>query len=332
MIAAFWPAPTLEHKATSGAINVFRHLADAYRATGNGAVMIVEPATPDAWLGGHTRTTPEAWEPGACDLLFVWNGALAADKDAIARARDAGAGVVFAELGWFPQAASFYLDSEGVGPLASIAAWNLDAPLDERKSKRLDARLAMYHGLAPPHGDEPGGHVFVPLQVECDSQVVLGSKRIKTMGELLRLVAAVTPGDVPVVAKVHPHGEARGNAPLPTDLGPNVTITNGGDCAHWIRGARAVVTINSTVGLEALTYDKPVVTLGDSFYAREGVTIRSEPGPLKPAIARALDEGHAGPKARALLARLFDYQWTATDLADPERVVARVGAINTFAD
>lgn len=40
-----------------------------------------------------------------------------------------------------------------------------------------------------------------------------------------------------------------------------------------IRRAEAVAVISSTVGLEALLYEKPVLTLGDPFYAGYGVTL-----------------------------------------------------------
>ena len=40
-----------------------------------------------------------------------------------------------------------------------------------------------------------------------------------------------------------------------------------------IRDSVGVVVISSTVGLEALLYDKPVLTLGDPFYAGFGVTL-----------------------------------------------------------
>jgi hypothetical protein len=40
-----------------------------------------------------------------------------------------------------------------------------------------------------------------------------------------------------------------------------------------IRDSAGVVVISSTVGLEALLYDKPVLTLGDPFYAGFGVTL-----------------------------------------------------------
>ncbi|HEV2590316.1 MAG TPA: hypothetical protein VGU02_00355, partial [Gaiellaceae bacterium] len=40
-----------------------------------------------------------------------------------------------------------------------------------------------------------------------------------------------------------------------------------------IQRAAGVAVISSTVGLEALLYDKPVLTMGDPYYAGSGVTL-----------------------------------------------------------
>ena len=40
-----------------------------------------------------------------------------------------------------------------------------------------------------------------------------------------------------------------------------------------IRRAEAIAVISSTVGLEALLYEKPVLTLGQPFYAGYGITL-----------------------------------------------------------
>ena len=55
---------------------------------------------------------------------------------------------------------------------------------------------------------------------------------------------------------------------------PNVRLVAPRASSHdLIRGAEAVVVISSTVGLEALLYDKPVLTLGQPYYGGFGVTL-----------------------------------------------------------
>jgi hypothetical protein len=55
---------------------------------------------------------------------------------------------------------------------------------------------------------------------------------------------------------------------------PNVRLVDPFTSTHeLIQRAEGVVVISSTVGLEALLYDKPVLTLGDPYYAGFGVTL-----------------------------------------------------------
>jgi hypothetical protein len=55
---------------------------------------------------------------------------------------------------------------------------------------------------------------------------------------------------------------------------PNVRLVQPYTSSHeLIRDAEAVAVISSTVGLEALLYEKPVLTLGEPFYSGFGVTL-----------------------------------------------------------
>jgi capsule polysaccharide export protein KpsC/LpsZ len=55
---------------------------------------------------------------------------------------------------------------------------------------------------------------------------------------------------------------------------PNARLVKPHTSSHdLIRRAEAVVVISSTVGLEALLYGRPVLTLGQPFYGGYGVTI-----------------------------------------------------------
>jgi capsule polysaccharide export protein KpsC/LpsZ len=54
----------------------------------------------------------------------------------------------------------------------------------------------------------------------------------------------------------------------------NIQLVNPWTNSHdLIRAADGVVVISSTVGLEALLYGKPVLTLGQPFYAGYGITV-----------------------------------------------------------
>ena len=52
----------------------------------------------------------------------------------------------------------------------------------------------------------------------------------------------------------------------------SVGRSEGGTSAELLQKCEGVVTVNSSVGLEAFAYDKPVITLGESFYDGPGLT------------------------------------------------------------
>jgi hypothetical protein len=55
---------------------------------------------------------------------------------------------------------------------------------------------------------------------------------------------------------------------------PNIRLVAPRTSSHeLIQRARAIVVISSTVGLEALLYGRPVLTLGQPFYSGYGVTL-----------------------------------------------------------
>jgi capsular polysaccharide export protein len=70
------------------------------------------------------------------------------------------------------------------------------------------------------------------------------------------------------------HPSAR--VPLGSLLGPlveggRVVVDNATDSFAQMAAARAVVTLNSSMGLQAFFYERPVITLGRAFYALPGL-------------------------------------------------------------
>ena len=93
---------------------------------------------------------------------------------------------------------------------------------------------------------------------------------------LVEQVADALPVGYDLVLKEHPMSLGRNSIGLLRRLRrrPNVRLVQPYTSSHdLIRDSVGVVVISSTVGLEALLYDKPVLTLGDPFYAGFGVTL-----------------------------------------------------------
>ncbi|MFM0362147.1 capsular polysaccharide export protein, LipB/KpsS family [Paraburkholderia sediminicola] len=109
-------------------------------------------------------------------------------------------------------------------------------------------------------------YVFLPLQVSGDTQIKLHSE-VDNLEAIRIAFQFASNASADLIVKIHP-------AEIDTAVIDEIVglqsvyhfeITNAPTVA-LIRHAEAVVTINSTVGLEALLYGKQVVALGRCFY------------------------------------------------------------------
>lgn len=140
----------------------------------------------------------------------------------------------------------------------------------------LVALLNRFRKSVLPKFDFKRKYIFVPFQVEIDSQIIFFSKNLKRMHELVALVIKSVEqynskynDDLYVVFKTHPldyHLNKKIFRNLKTGM-----VVDSGDTNEYIEKSEAVITINSTVGIEALIRHKPVITLGDAFYNIEGL-------------------------------------------------------------
>jgi hypothetical protein len=124
---------------------------------------------------------------------------------------------------------------------------------------------------------EPGRpFVYFPLHVTDDYKITRIIPHAVDQASLVEQVADALPAGYDLVLKEHPMSVGRNSIALLRRLRrrPNVRLLPPDASSHdLIRVAEAVVVISSTVGLEALLYDKPVLTLGQPFYSGYGVTL-----------------------------------------------------------
>jgi capsular polysaccharide export protein len=123
----------------------------------------------------------------------------------------------------------------------------------------------------------PERFVLLPFQVRSDSQLVLHSPLygddLEAVVRELDAALAQVDGNLRLVAKFHPYElphVQRGYRNLPRCY-PRVSFVSDVPMTKLLEKAAAVVTINSTVGFEALLYDKPVLALGRNFYTVPGI-------------------------------------------------------------
>ncbi len=205
------------------------------------------------------------------------------------------------------------------GDVPTRAARN---PVPPRFLDRRDARwmhtllyrlrpLGLGMPLLPSYTDPalpPDGFVFYPLQVVHDSQLLLhspvwGNDHGRVIAAVRDRLAAMSPPRS-LVVKFHPHENRIAQIRLDAlrRRFPDVTFVRQRTATELIRRAAVVVTINSSVGFEALALDKPLVVLGQAFYGVPALTeVAVDERELRDALHRALTRPVPTAERRAVL-------------------------------
>jgi hypothetical protein len=135
--------------------------------------------------------------------------------------------------------------------------------------------------------------VYFPLHVTDDYKIKRVIPHCTDQASLVEQVARALPHGWDVVTKEHPLAIGRTRRSLLKRLTkmPNVRVVPPTYNSHdLIESSRAVVVISSTVGLEALLYDKPVLTLGHPFYSGFGITLDVDSfADIRTAVPEVLD-------------------------------------------
>lgn len=154
----------------------------------------------------------------------------------------------------------------------------------------------------------PERFVFFPLQVRSDSQLTIhsplyGNRLDLAIADLADAVRATDP-ELSLVVKLHPADLGKTDYdPLVRAL-PDIVWIGGGDVRTILARAECVVTVNSTVGIEAMIFDKPLVTLGNNFFVQEGLV---HPVRARADLAGRLGRALAEPPDRALTCQYLCY-------------------------
>jgi hypothetical protein len=267
------------------------------------------------------------------DLLFMWNGGMGKEQEMAEKAQRLGIPIYFCELGWLPQNGTFYFDLKGVNYASSMRTWE-PRPLSLGEERYLRIKLDHYHLHHAKKTDlrlEDTPFVFVPFQVENDSQILNYSPYIKTMQQLVDFVEAYVPQDIRIYYKTHPKQNLG-----PVNIPFRSRLFSEGTTHDFLQhpGCRYVITINSTVGVEALTYVKPVITLGRAFYGGRKMTYDVEistmlrPGEHRHNMIEAVSWASQGKAAvgniSSFLHMLFRRQWMTEDLKNPKKVLGLI--------
>jgi hypothetical protein len=164
-----------------------------------------------------------------------------------------------------------YLRERGETPYLRPGRWALEFAQGAVRARL--ARLA-YSGL---EGGRP--YVYFPLHDTEDYKIKRVIPQFADQVPVVERLAAALPAGYDLVLKEHPTSVGQNRLALLRRLSrpANVRLVPPQTSSHaLIRHADAVAVISSTVGLEALLYEKPVLTLGRPFYSGFGVSVDIE--------------------------------------------------------
>ncbi len=216
------------------------------------------------------------------DCVLLWNGKKFHQAIALQVARQHGRQCAFFENGLLPDTTQF--DFKGVNASASVPRSvgfyrTLRLPGDCQLPRKLQARTPK-RAEVPAASQEvlPEHYIFVPFQVAYDTQIVQHSPWISDMVAFFNLICTVAEASGRhFVIKEHPSDRVSDYTAL-RDRAPEHVHFSHANTQKLIENADAVVTINSTVGIEGLLFHKRVVVLGEAFFAIDGIvkTARSK--------------------------------------------------------
>ena len=215
-------------------------------------------------------------------IAVCWNGLNGTRRVFANAALDAGARTLYFEL--CPFAGRITVDPCGVNAANSLPRniepylkWAKSAKTNDLKafSDTIQARKPVANkvrGAAERSLLEP--FIFAPLQVPGDSQLRIFGGNFKTVEatiEGLSAAARSLPDGWHLRIKEHPSSPTSFHELFGRLAHPKIILDNETDTFAQVAASRAVVTVNSSVGLEAMFFEKPVIALGDCFWALPGV-------------------------------------------------------------
>lgn len=148
--------------------------------------------------------------------------------------------------------------------------------LESRKNKKLYSEIK----------DISGDFFVFPLNQPYDEQLLLRSPEYKNNLNNIELIAKNLPDNVSLVVKEHPVNPGMLESAMIKELisrYPSVKFVSPDlPLPDFLHKSSGLITINSTAGLEAIIFGKPVLALGRGYYSKKNVVFKpSTEGEIK---------------------------------------------------
>ena len=180
--------------------------------------------------------------------------------------------IIYTEHGWLPQNKTFSIDLLGSNGSSSITQTKSIPSIDSPQYfSVVKPKQNEYKALSSAPNRK--GYIYVPLQLNTDTQIVNHSPYFKDMKDFIQHIATLFDKEN-IVIKVHPkdtpHNKSR-YANFCKNYS-NVHFIDDMNGIGWCRYSDRVISINSTSINESLIFSKPVMTYGKNNFYGKGVT------------------------------------------------------------
>ncbi|MBU3005454.1 capsular polysaccharide export protein, LipB/KpsS family [Paraglaciecola arctica] len=235
-------------------------------------------------------------------LVAIWNGHKWQDNVFHAVNQHFGIAVSYFENGVLPQSTT--MDFNGINALNSVPreARFYDSVVSKNieSNFKIKGRKYKQHKNPQISFNRPKKYLLVPFQKDRDSQILDNSPWIKSMSQLFHvLIEALEMShteDLHIVFREHPSAKTKYNSLYKLAAKhPRVCFDQQSELSEIIAHAEAVITINSTVGLESLLLGTKVITLGEAFYNIESMVLGARSTPALSQHINTLDSFSVDP-------------------------------------
>jgi len=206
----------------------------------------------------------------APDLVFWWSGVSIGTS--VINQMKKRCKIIFCEVGFFPQLEHLYLDCQGINYLSSARSTPCLA-IDETQQAKLSDKIERFKNstFKEDKNFKEHGYIFLPLQLEHDTQIRKFSPNFKRNKDLINFLSKEF-REEEIIAKPHPLDT---KAASYVSKWANVRIATSVNTHQLIKNAKFVIGINSTVLIEALLYNKKVVAFGKGLFTGKNVVVEA---------------------------------------------------------
>ena len=208
------------------------------------------------------------------NIIAFWNGKKYPQNIGVAVTKLLNKQTLFFENGALPNTTA--IDFYGLNATATIPKdiktyknYTTKAKLNKNLTQRKEEKKRIKDNISLPPN-----FIFVPFQVGYDSQLIYHSPWIDTMDELFDIIDEISKKlKIYFIFKEHPSDKKSDYSHLHKKAKNNnfINFANAIATPKLIQKCDTIVTINSSVGIEGLLYNKKIITLGEAFYNIEGL-------------------------------------------------------------